>query len=213
MRGVNAEHRKERLRALVMLGGIALGGVVGMDMVITGKLDPMTPATWFEAEEPRDWYDRADAIPFAEPYRPYYPTAYTEATQTFETMPIDDEAPPTAELAGAADVRPGGGHEHAIPREAELRAEIERLYATSLETEPRAAPAFGGQHCDDAEGAVHQAGAAGCADDESSELLETACVSETNCLAASVVGVTHASSAAPDKARDDRYGDRGLWAS
>lgn len=205
-----------------MLGGVALGGAAGLDMVVTGKLDPMTPSMMFEAQEPRDWYDRADAIPFAEPYRPYQPTAYTPVSQTFDDMALIEYA--ESELAGGPDVQPGGGMRGAenepIPTEAELRREIERLYQASLAADQSAdfsassndEAVLTDRRCSQEQGALEEAGAAGCADAEPTDRFESYCANETDCARAPVDARTHAAAAAAPAARVDRRGDRGLWA-
>ena len=49
---------RDRLNAFVVFTGIAIGGVSGVEMVIGGGFDTITPAFAFEASAPREWYDR-----------------------------------------------------------------------------------------------------------------------------------------------------------
>lgn len=58
------QHRpilRDRLSALAVFTGIALGGVSGIEMVIGAGFDPITPSFAYQAEEPRTWFDRAVA--------------------------------------------------------------------------------------------------------------------------------------------------------
>lgn len=55
------QHRpilRDRLSALAVFTGIALGGVSGIEMVIGAGFDPITPSFAYQAEEPRTWFDR-----------------------------------------------------------------------------------------------------------------------------------------------------------
>ncbi len=231
MRGINSEPRKERIRALVLLGGIALGGAAGMDMVITGKLDPMTPGMMFEAPEPRDWYDRADAVPFYEPYRPYTPTSFTPTSDSFDSLPLDETGLleyADAELAGAPGARRARYDDYG-PSEAELRAEIEQLYQASLRAEENrtyaaaryderaldtyVTPDLTAEDCLALQSTLEETGAAGCANAEPAPILEDDCSGETTCAAAPLDQHAHAATEAAFASRIDRGGDRRVWNS
>lgn len=113
----------ERLKALGVFSGIAIGAVSGFELVITGGFDPITPSVVSEAPSEYD----EETVMRAWHYQPYVPTAYvTEASQHL-LEPIDDVV--FERLAGGPSDR--SGPEPAIvtaPDDEELRAEIERLY-------------------------------------------------------------------------------------
>mgnify|MGYP006969395032 CR=1 FL=1 len=81
---------KQKLRALAVFSGIAIGAALGFELLITGGFDPVTPAIMFAAEEPRDWYDRPDRypLPIAEMALHHQPDltgqGYESARQTYQ---------------------------------------------------------------------------------------------------------------------------------
>lgn len=113
----------ERLKALGVFSGIAIGAVSGLELVVTGGFDPITPSIVSNAPSEYD----EETVMRAWHYQPYVPTSYvTEASQHL-SEPIDDVV--FERLAGGPSDR--SSPEPAIvtaPDDDELRAEIERLY-------------------------------------------------------------------------------------
>lgn len=68
---------RDRLNALAVFTGIAIGGVAGVEMVIGGGFDAITPAFAYQASEPRTWYDRPIAPGMGWLTEPYIPAATT----------------------------------------------------------------------------------------------------------------------------------------
>lgn len=133
MRAMTKETMKDRLRAFAVFTGIAIGGVAGFEMVIGGGFDPITPGIMFQADDPRGWYHRDNSAPFAEPYRPYTPSAYGVTPTSYEFSDGFGSEDAGAVLAGGAEVEPGGVNAD-IPSEAELRREIDALFEQGAAT-------------------------------------------------------------------------------
>lgn len=96
---------RDRLCAFAVFTGIAIGGVSGVEMVIGGGFDTITPSLAFQAEAPRTWYD-APIAPGAgwlsEPYTPAS-TVVTLGAQFDSGYPLDtDASPEPEELEGGA---------------------------------------------------------------------------------------------------------------
>jgi hypothetical protein len=96
---------RDRLHALAVFTGIAIGGVSGVEMVIGGGFDTITPAFAFEASAPHAWYDRPIEPGMGWISAPYTPVASTlDVSQQFgDGYPIDSDYDPGAveDLDGA----------------------------------------------------------------------------------------------------------------
>lgn len=126
---------KDRLRALAVFSGIAIGGVSGIEMVIGGGFDPITPG--LVAEAPSE-YD-PDTVMRAWHYQPYVPAAFVTETAQYYDYPIEVFETPPQPLAGGED-ETDMTLAAAAPSEEELYREIERMLAADVRaTEPETA--------------------------------------------------------------------------
>jgi hypothetical protein len=132
MRVITKARLKDRLRAFAVFTGIAIGGVSGFELVLTGGLDPVTPAAMFAADAPPPAYNRpAQRQDFAyqQTHRPYAPTSFAAAPAPFEVEPVSMRVM-DADLVGAPGVEPGSTTQQDGEdlSGAALRAEIDRLF-------------------------------------------------------------------------------------
>lgn len=122
---------KDRLKAFAVFTGIAIGGVAGLELVISGGFDPITPGAL--AAAPSD-YD-GDTVMRAWHYQPYtHDTAAVTPTAYLTGYPIettDTDFSVDADLSGG-DEDDGARSTYIVAQsEDELMREIERIYAAS----------------------------------------------------------------------------------
>jgi hypothetical protein len=96
---------RDRLNALAVFTGIALGGVSGVEMVIGGGFDTLTPGFAYQADAPRDWYDRPIEPGMGWLTQPYSVQAsVTPTSMAFAPdYPVDIYGEPSDSLAGGMD--------------------------------------------------------------------------------------------------------------
>lgn len=139
---------RDRLLALATFSGIAIGGVSGFDLVITGGFDFISPGAEVREVAPSSYVQVIDA--------PWPDEGRVVALSSNEYMFAGEAAAATLDdlAGGAADQSaPDGGYPPA-PDEEELSASIEALYEASGATayEPVADDRWGpGYYVDDAD--------------------------------------------------------------
>ena len=120
MRIITKDQLIERGRAGAVFLGIALGTVAGFEMIIGAGFDPITPEIMFAKPRGQAQPPRA-RIYDATPARPYTGARYAAPAPSHETeLPLQT-------LEGGADVQAFEIGQSID--EAELRREIDRLYA------------------------------------------------------------------------------------
>jgi hypothetical protein len=107
---------RDRLKAFAVFTGIAIGGVAGVEMVIGGGFDTITPAFAFEASAPRTWYDRPIEPGMGWLSEPYAPAAATlTVSQQFDDgYPIDAHYQTTNEELDGGPRGETGGFSYAM---------------------------------------------------------------------------------------------------
>jgi hypothetical protein len=120
---------KERLTALGVFSGIAIAGVAGFELVISGSLDFITPGGQIREVAPSS-YVRVVQEPWVQQ------TRYVPLTSSEPLFAGGEVERPAAELAGGwSDASAPDGVYSELPSEADLYAEIDALYVAA--DEPR----------------------------------------------------------------------------
>lgn len=121
---------RERFRAVAVCTAIFLAGGLGVDALVTGKFDVLTPGAAAEAPAPQAWYDRPLQPGQGWYSEPYNIDAYvTQTSLSFENDMAGSHS--TEALEGDGDVvfAAAAAEVTSPPDEGDLQAEIAALLA------------------------------------------------------------------------------------
>lgn len=112
---------KDRLTACAVFSGIAIAAVSGMNLIIGGGFDFITPGNEIREVAPSQYVQVVDQ-PWAEQTR-YVPISSNEPMFAGETVAVSDES-----LAGAADDASAPAGHYPVQTEEDLYREVNALY-------------------------------------------------------------------------------------
>ncbi len=112
---------KDRLTACAVFSGIAIAAVSGMNLIIGGGFDFITPGNEIREVAPSQYVEVVNQ-PWAE-QTSYVPISSTEPMFAGETIAVSDET-----LAGAADDASAPAGRYPVQSEEDLYREVNALY-------------------------------------------------------------------------------------